>query len=645
MGCFLFFGGSMANSDLASDFSGQSSEPEILKNVNTPSFWNSITNPFLSGVLWILYWILRVTLLLLAGAMWLISVMISPDMFNSVFFSPSAIKGITTGWSFVRDFFNLFFILIIVLVGLSVILGVGKFKDKTILIRVAFAAMLINFSKPITLFAIEISQVFMNFFANSIIKIDYASKMQDLIGLKEILAYKSLTDNSVFVVVIIFAIIMTLIMAIMLFYLAISLIIRMIAFWVLIILSPLAMFGIAMEGTKLGSLKDDWFENLTKWLLFGPILLFFMLLSLLLSSAISEATISGLGGFSTMSSAGLSVNAGGLSGFIVKVCGMLIPYITAVYLLFYGYDKAMKTSAGMASTILAAGNKKISEVGSRAKKIGWGVGRAATFPSYRTGVKEAVKDKVENYDGKGRFITRRLTKKGREDLQAEINAKTKNFFGDEGEAQRDYNQSKAQENLKKWKDTPPSENELKTNFESKDPVKKLSATLYKSQNNKIGSAEEYERAMSNLEGHTGLKERVEKETKKENLGAVIDYKINEDIKKAKKTGGSLHGFNENSNEYKDAINSLKLQKNQEEINKRGLKDIFVNQNKGFYLEKNEQGDDVIKKEVLEGLYNKALNYPKQFDRRKMANEIKNVEVINLLRTSGDKGRYILGDIG
>jgi hypothetical protein len=613
-GCFLFLNETLATEPSLSD-------PDALKSVaekTESSWWDKVTNPFLSGFLWILYWILKFTLLLLSMAMWLLNVMISPEMFEAVFFSDTAKEGINTAWSFVRDFFNLFFILIIVLVGLSVILGVGKFKDKTILFRVALAAMLINFSKPITLFVIDVSQVFMNFFATSISKINYASKIQKLVSLERIFTFHSFSDNGAFVVVILFAIIMTLIMAIMLFYLAVSLIIRMIAFWVLIILSPLAMFGIAMEGTKLGSLKDDWFQNLVKWSFYGPILLFFILLSLVLASAISKS-IAGLDGFSTMSPETLRTSAGGLDGFVIKVCGMLIPFITAIYLLFYGYDKAMKTSTGMAASILAAGNKKISDVGNRAKKIGLGAGRAMTFPGYRTAAKETIKSGLEDYDGRGRFITRKLTKKGREDRQAELNAKTKNFFGD-GDALRDYEQGKAQEITKKWKDNPPSDDELKTAFESKDSAKKIAATLYKSQNNKIGSAEEYEQAMKNLEGHNGLKEKVEREIKKENANAIIANKV-----KNLNPNDPNHGVNV-QNVYKEII---KNKNNQE---------IFKNQNKEFYL--NEDG--TLKQEALEYLNSRSQGM-KQNARRKMADPgmFKDMEVYRAL-ANDRRGQFILG---
>lgn len=598
----------------------------------------------LEGANFILYGILKLSLILLSGSMWLLDVMISPKIYNEVFLSSVAIAGINTAWSFVRDFFNLFFILIILLIGISTILGVSKFKDKSILVQTVFAAILINFSKPLTLIVIDTSQIFMRFFADALTKIEFATQIQKTVNFQKVLSGSGLGDNFTYFVIIVSVIIMTLIMAVMLFYLAMSLVVRMVAFWVLIILSPMAVFGYALEGTGgLGSLKSDWLSKLISWAFYGPILLFFLWLAVILVTTINSAVSAGISGFSSLSSSQLSVE-GGLSDYVVKLFGIIIPYITAIYLLFYGYEQSQKMAPAMAKKILDKGEARINGWRDKAK----GAAYQLTLPGTREAAKAGLVSAVERKgDEKGAmaWVAKRLTKSGRADVQAKKTAQFKNAFGDKGDALRDYNRSKAQETLKKWKDgKAPSEEELNELFSKGD----IAATLFKSQENKIKSVEDYTKAMETLEGDNSLKERVERETKKENLGAVVDYKINEDIKKAKETGGSLHGLNENSSEYKNKIDEIKTQKNQEEINKKGLKDIFKNQNKGFYIEKNKQGKEVIKDSVLEALYQKALNYPDKLDRRKMAIEIKDTEVINLLRSEsgemGEMGKYILGDI-
>lgn len=584
----------------------------------------------LKGANSVLYAIFKLTLVLLAGSMWMLDVMISPEMFTGVFFSDAAKVGINTAWAFVRDFFNLFFILIIVLVGLSTILGVGRFKDRAILMRVVFAALLINFSKPITLFVIDISQVFMRFFAESIKDMQFGAQIQNLINFESILSGTgwSLDDNFTFFVIIVTVIFMTLVMAIMLFYLSISLLIRMVSFWVLIVLSPLAMFGIAVEGTKLGNMKNEWTQSLINWCFYGPILLFFLWLSVVLVSTMTSATEAGLSTFSASSSEHLRAGAGGLSGFVVALFSTIIPYITAVYLLFYGYDKAKEHSEKMATKLLDAGSKKLEEVGSRAKKIGY----QTTMPGTRKAIAGGVKANIEKYADEGSWIDKRLTQKGRDDIQAKKEATWKKRLGDDGGAAlRAYDQKKAQEKSKDWKDNPPSKEDLEKMFNSKDASDKIAATLHKSQNNQLGTGKDYEQALSNLTGHKGLQEKVTRETAKENMTAVIDSERKQKIEEAKKEGGLLHGISTDDKVYEERVTTINDELYEEKLKGKNNNEVFKNQGGDFYKQKG----------MLDYLARRAKNQ-KPGSRAKFADNIKHEATKKeFMKTAA--GRFLMGE--
>ncbi len=610
-------------------FIGGVNQAQATDSINLLKGGSLVGGWFLGGINSILYGIFKLTLMLLAGSMWLLNVMISPEMFSEVFFSDIAKAGINTAWSFVRDFFNLFFILIIVLVGLSTILGVSKFKDKTVLMRVIIAAMLINFSKPLTLFVIDTSQFFMRFFANAIQQMDFTAKLQNLIEFNKLLGDGNLGTEFTYFVIIITVILMILIMAIMLFYLAVSLIIRMISFWVLIILSPLAMFGFAMEGTKLGLMKDDWVKNLIRWCFYGPILLFFFWLAIILVDALMGATKVGVNAFSSMSAEQVRAGSSALSNFAVNLFSMIIPYITVIYLLFYGYDQAKRTSSNMASKILSAGNKKISDWGNKTKKLGYGAAYKTTMPGHREAVKEGIKYKMENSP-----VLRRFTKKGKEDIQAKRNAKAKKTYGGDGEAAvRDYNRGKAQEKLKKWRDTPPENSEIDSLFKKGD----LAAILYKSQNNQLkidaSGNNQYEQAMKNLENDKGAQQQITRETKKENLGAFIDYEKHRKVQEKIKEGDrSFSGLTRGTQAYNDASYASGIDDEIFDENLGGnLNDIFKKQNKGLYEQDN----------VIDYLYNKHKN--KDIGtRRKFGENIKDTEIETYLLSQGTKGEVLLG---
>jgi type IV secretion system protein VirB6 len=74
------------------------------------------------------------------------------------FFDP--VTGIAAvGWKISRDVANLFFIFILLIIGIGIILGVSSFGSREILVRLILIALLVNFSWPFTLIIIDISNI------------------------------------------------------------------------------------------------------------------------------------------------------------------------------------------------------------------------------------------------------------------------------------------------------------------------------------------------------------------------------------------------------------------------------------------------------------------------------------------------------
>jgi len=67
-------------------------------------------------------------------------------------------------WGIVRDFTNLFFILIVVAIGIATALRIKSYEVKKTLPRLILVAILINFSPVICGVVIDASNIFMNFF-------------------------------------------------------------------------------------------------------------------------------------------------------------------------------------------------------------------------------------------------------------------------------------------------------------------------------------------------------------------------------------------------------------------------------------------------------------------------------------------------
>ncbi|MCK5081232.1 MAG: hypothetical protein KAQ63_03640, partial [Candidatus Moranbacteria bacterium] len=382
-------------------------------------------------------------------------------------------------------------------------------------------------------------------------------------------------------------------------------------------------FGIAMEGTKLGSMKDEWLKDLMSWCFYGPILLFFLWLSIILVSVIADVMAESQTLFnSVVNIQNLDAN-NELSNFFMKLAGMLIPYITAIYLLFYRYDKAKSTSSGMATKILDAGSKKISDLGAKTRTAAY----QTTLPGTREAMSEAAKNRMEKHEGSGQWITRRLTKKGREDLQSERTAKWKGgvIGGDKGVAEREYYRGKAQETLKEWKNNPPDNNKLEKMFNSSSEAERVAATLYRSQNNQLGFDKNgnnlYTQGLKNLEGHDGLKNSITRETGRENIAAVIDQEI------------ESRGYGNS-----DPVGAVKIQElYQQKLGKKNNRALFKDQNREFYLK-----EGALRPEALEYLYERSKGLDKDA-RAKMADAgfFKDQQVYQELAKT-DEGKVILG---
>lgn len=73
---------------------------------------------------------------------------------------------IQNGWQVVRDFANIFFIIIMVYAGFSVALGFGKYSIKNVVGTLIINALIINFSLFITRLGVDMSNIFARVFYN-----------------------------------------------------------------------------------------------------------------------------------------------------------------------------------------------------------------------------------------------------------------------------------------------------------------------------------------------------------------------------------------------------------------------------------------------------------------------------------------------
>lgn len=485
---------------------------------------------------------------LLSWSMKLLDYTISPDRFNESLFGKKGIEGINQGWTVLRDFLNIFFILMLLLVALGTILGVQKFSDKKVIFSIIAAAILINFSKVIALVIIDISQLGMTFFSSLIHSSNQEFTTEILKQIKMQKVFQG--DVTEFFANSIMSIVFMVIMAFVVGVIAVALLVRLVAFYVLIILSPLAMFGIALPGTALTGMKNDWFTKIMKWAFFGPIMLFFLWLAFVVLNAIVGAS-----GWEEYV-AGASKNSSLLS--------LLVPYLAAIYLLTYGFDMAMKNSIGLANKIVGWGNKKLNDTISKA---GSGAKNAAFFPvksiaksnkvgGYLSGIRNRKYSPLKTKEER-----EKKNKERREEWEAKGRGKSK---------VEEYERKQAKKMLKDWEDGGGLDSKKGDKIDKKgSSVERKAKALYDAKNKKFNKADDFKRAIDSSGGDKVLEAEIRKEAKKENLHAMMEYDIQEadkilgrgnqkTILAATKSNATLKMAIDAENERLDALGKTKL---------------------------------------------------------------------------------------
>jgi len=352
--------------------------------------------------------------LLLKYAAKFLELTVSNKLYDEVFFSPTARLGLTATWTIVRDFVNLFYLLVLVFLALSTILQINKFSDKKLFLKVLVSAILVNFSLPITVAVIDASNIIMDFFAGAIQTVNLKQSLANIVldagGYQNVFDGHFMLEKGVDIV----EFIIQVVIAVMFLYLGISLLVRLVAYWVLIVLSPLAFFSIALPGSN-GF--QEWKDKLLNYSFYGPLMLMYIFIAVVLMKFLKasiEQTLSG--------------------GGDMKFVTFLVAYITVLYLLYYGHDKAKQMASKAGDTVTKVIDKggKFAVTAGKGAALATGVG-AAGYLGYKWG--KAQYTGVRSRINEGKW-TRLATEEGRKEVQEEKEHKAKMFWASSGKKDR-----------------------------------------------------------------------------------------------------------------------------------------------------------------------------------------------------------------
>ena len=190
-------------------------------------------------------------------------------------------RAVVLGWVMVRDICNMFFVVVLMVIAFGTILNLENYNYKKLLPKLILMAVLINFSKTICGLLIDVTQVVMLTFVNAFKDIG-AANFTDIFGITSILTLakngaediSGYTAAAAYILGFLYLLVAIVVIITMMMMLAM----RLVMIWIYVVLSPAAYLLAAVPGGQ--SYSKQWWEEFTKNLIVGPVLAFFIWLSL-----------------------------------------------------------------------------------------------------------------------------------------------------------------------------------------------------------------------------------------------------------------------------------------------------------------------------------------------------------------------------
>ena len=204
---------------------------------------------------------------------------------------PTAVR---FGWVVTRDLSNMFFIVMLMVIALSTAIGWPENYHYSKQLRpLLIVAVMINFSKTITGLIIDLGQVVMMTFVNGILPAAggnflNAFQISKLLQLSKTSTGASggIADSSGLLLGAALALVMVIIATCVVLSLLVMMVWRIVMLWILIIMSPIAFLSKAVP--PFAGKYAEWWKELKKYVIAGPVAAFYIWLALLVGQDIVE---------------------------------------------------------------------------------------------------------------------------------------------------------------------------------------------------------------------------------------------------------------------------------------------------------------------------------------------------------------------
>lgn len=193
-------------------------------------------------------------------------------------------------WIVVRDFLNIFFILVLLFAAFATIFQLDRYEYKKTLPMLVFMALLVNFSFPVSRVVIDLANVPMYFFAQNVFSSTDVNIVQSVLGGSQIqkiilpnITSASDATSKASLPQMLAAVVCMFLFGASFLVLAVLMLVRLIALTILVMFSPIGFVG--MITPALQSFAKGWWDKLFKWAFYGPIAVMFVLVAIIVMKA------------------------------------------------------------------------------------------------------------------------------------------------------------------------------------------------------------------------------------------------------------------------------------------------------------------------------------------------------------------------
>lgn len=231
---------------------------------------------------WLAYWLITLMANLLVVV---VNILVAVAQYNNFLGAPA----VERGWVIVRDIANMFFIVVLLIIAFGTILRLENYRYNRLLARLIVMAILVNFSKFIAGFFIDFGQIIMLTFVNAWRDVA-AGNITHALGLTEIVQLRNQDlptglelNSGAILTALLLGLFLVTVAVIVLGIMAIVLILRVLALWFLIVLSPLAYLFRTYPSTEKYAAR--WWQEFGRYVIVGPVMAFLLWLSLAVMAA------------------------------------------------------------------------------------------------------------------------------------------------------------------------------------------------------------------------------------------------------------------------------------------------------------------------------------------------------------------------